>query len=192
KVDPHDLLDLVVGQLGDVATLGDAGVVDEHVEVAEGVPHLEGNPLGALHVAQVGGPQARLRRGRRAAGQHVLEAPLPPGHEPDGDPAGGEGPGQGGADARGCAGDESGGAVAELHRVLATAFCTALRRSSLVTPIRLSGWCTSGLSNTEAMRARRSAASPASAPTRADAVRSSTSGGPTCMSPAIMAAAIVP
>jgi hypothetical protein len=56
EVDPHGLVEIVEAQVVDGPTLGYGGVVHEHVEVAEGVPGFEGQPLGRLDVAQVGDP----------------------------------------------------------------------------------------------------------------------------------------
>ena len=73
-----------------------------------------------------------------------------------------------------------------------TARRTAVNRSSVVTPIIASAWWTSGPSNTDAMRDRSSVSSSDRAPTSATATRSITSGGPTCMSPASIAATTIP
>src|SRR5581483_3376708 len=61
-----------------------------------------------------------------------------------------------------------------------------------VTPIAASAWWTSGWSNTDAIRARSVPPSAAWQPTMADATRSIVSGGLTCMSPAMSAAAMTP
>src|SRR5439155_7678383 len=127
-----------------------------------------GDALGELDVSEVGRPHARLRRVLLAVAQDLLQAVGSAGDDPDGGALLGEHPGEGGPDAGGRARDEERVAVG-LHVAVsaaATAFSTAVRRSSVVTPMSASGWWTSGPSKTPAMRERRAAVSPAGVPTR--------------------------
>src|SRR5207244_4292011 len=164
------------------------GVVDEAVETAEGVPRLECHRLCALEVAEVGAPHARLGGVVPALLEDLLEAVRAPGDDADGRSPFRELRRERGADPRRRAGDENGRAF-DLHSGASLAFSTALRsaasRSSAVTPVVVSAWCTSGVSSTDAIRRRSSSSSDAPAPARAAATRSSVSGGDTCMSPAI-------
>src|SRR5205085_12247469 len=122
-----------------------------------------GHTLGELHVTQVGRPHARLGRVLPAVAEDVLEPVGAAGDDADGRALLGEHPSQRGPDARRRARHEERVPLG-LHRAASaapTAFSTAARRSSVVTPMRASGWWTSGPSNTPAIRRRSSAGSDA-------------------------------
>ncbi len=112
----------------------------------------------ALEVAQVGAPHARLGRVRQA----LLERP-PRGGRPAGRrcrrvaPRSASCGAESGADARRRAGDENRSSLrssrGSLLGVRRRALRSAASRSSVVTPVVASAWCTSGASKTDAIRA---------------------------------------
>jgi hypothetical protein len=68
-VDAHDAVPVRLGEVHDVRPPGDAGVVDEHVDPAEGGGDLADHPVDAGQVADVGGDrQAPPAPGRDAGG----------------------------------------------------------------------------------------------------------------------------
>src|SRR2546428_3228716 len=66
-VDPHDAVPVLFGEIHDVGAARDAGVVDEDIDLAEGVDGLADHPVDALEVADVG-PEGQALAAERADG----------------------------------------------------------------------------------------------------------------------------
>ena len=147
-VDAHRPFDLGHAQARDGAAHRDGGVVDDDVEPVVVVPDPARQVRRGLRVGEVGGPARGGGRGGAAVGQHLVEAIGPPGHQRHRVSPLGESVGEGGADARGCTGDQ--------HR---PARCAAL---TLEPPPALSSRVCRGppITGTAALRGERGVSNP--------------------------------
>ena len=100
-VDVHDGRDGVDVERRRVAALGDAGVVDQEVDTAERVQHVDRQLVHRVGVGQVGHPHAAVGRVLHAALQHLGEQLGPAGADADDGAPLGQGLGQPGPDPRG-------------------------------------------------------------------------------------------
>ena len=90
----------------DMAPLGDAGVVDQQVDAAEGVDHVDAQLVHRVEIGQVDHPHPAVGRVLHAPVDHLGQPVTAPGADADDGALGGQRLGQAGPDARRAARDQ--------------------------------------------------------------------------------------